>query len=381
MKKVLFVATVVKTHIMQFHIPYLKMFKEMGWETAVAARNDYGNPDDCIIPYCDQYYDIPFERSPFSIRNISAYMELKRIISEDNYSIIHCHTPVGGVLTRLAAKSKRNDGVKVFYTAHGFHFFDGAPLKNWIIYYPVEKILSLYTDVLITINREDYERAKMHFFAKNTEYIHGIGVNIKKFQECIIDREKKRASIGVLPEEFMLLSVGELCERKNPLSIIEALHILDLKNQLGNIKYISVGSGELENEIKCRIAKYNLSTHVTMLGYRNDVNELCHSADCFIHPSVREGLGIAPLEAMACGLPIIASNINGMKEFVEDNFTGYCVNPKKNDQIADAIMKMTLDKDFRMKCRLYNPEVAARYDLRQSEKEMMEIYRKHGNLQ
>lgn len=155
-KKVLFVATVVKTHIMEFHIPYLKMFKEHGWETAVAARNDYENPDDCVIPYCDSYYDIPFERSPIKPGNITSYKKLKKIIGEGAYDILHCHTPVGAMIARLAAIKARKKGTRVIYTAHGFHFFKGAPLLNWLIYFPVEWICSFLTDTLITINQEDY---------------------------------------------------------------------------------------------------------------------------------------------------------------------------------------------------------------------------------
>ena len=152
-KRVLFVATVVKTHIMQFHIPYLKMFKEMGYETAVAARNDYENPDDCRIPYCDHFFDIPFQREPFHRDNIQCYKKLKTIIDEGDFSIVHCHTPVGGVLGRLAARKARKNGVHVMYTAHGFHFYNGAPLKNWILFYPIEKICSYFTDAIITIKK------------------------------------------------------------------------------------------------------------------------------------------------------------------------------------------------------------------------------------
>ena len=190
MKKVLFVATVVKTHIMEFHIPYLKMFKEMGWETAVAARNDYENPADCVIPYCDTYYNVPFERNPLKPGNLKAYKELKHIIDEGEYDIIHCHTPVGAMLTRLAAKQARKQGTKVFYTAHGFHFYKGAPVINWILYYPVEKWLSRYTDVLITINKEDYERAKT-FKAGKVCYVPGVGIDLKKFNAGYVNKEQK----------------------------------------------------------------------------------------------------------------------------------------------------------------------------------------------
>ncbi len=160
MKKVLFVATVVKTHIMQFHLPYLKMFQVAGWETAVASRNDYENPADCVIPYCDHFYDIPFERMPWKPKNVTAYGMLKQIIDSEHYDIIHCHTPVGALIARLAARDARKRGTRVIYTAHGFHFFTGAPLQNWLLFYPPERLLAPATDVLITINKEDYARAK-----------------------------------------------------------------------------------------------------------------------------------------------------------------------------------------------------------------------------
>ena len=160
MKKVLFVATVVKTHIMVFHIPYLEWFKKNGYEVHVCAKNDYENKDECIIPYCDKYHDLPFERSPFKANNLKVYKKLKEIINTNNYDIIHCHTPMGGALTRLAAHKARNRGTKVLYTAHGFHFYKGSPLINWLVYYPVERWLARYTDVLITINEEDYNRIK-----------------------------------------------------------------------------------------------------------------------------------------------------------------------------------------------------------------------------
>ena len=151
-KRVLIIATVVKTHIMQFHIPTLKLFKDMGWETAVAARNDYENPEDCQIPYCDRFYDIPFERSPFMPQNVECYKKLKDVIDQGDYQIIHCHTPVGGVLGRLAARKARKKGTRVLYTAHGFHFYQGAPLKNWLMYYPVEKLCSFFADDIITVS-------------------------------------------------------------------------------------------------------------------------------------------------------------------------------------------------------------------------------------
>lgn len=313
MKKVLFVATVVKTHIMEFHVPYLKMFKDMGWETAVAARNDYENPADCKIPFCDHYYDIPFERSPLKARNIKAYKELKKIIDSGNYDIIHCHTPVGAALTRLAAIGARKNGTRVFYTAHGFHFYKGAPLVNWLVYFPVEWLCSFWTDTLITINKEDYERAKRRLHAKRVEYVPGVGIDVKRFAETKIDRTAKRRELGVPEDAVMLLSVGELIERKNHAVIIQALAKLDNKN----IHYVIAGSGPLQETLSALATSSGVENRVHLVGYRQDVAELYKAADIFVFPSLQEGLPVAVMEAMAAGLPIVASKIRGVMDLLE----------------------------------------------------------------
>ena len=214
-KRVLIVATVVKTHIMQFHIPVLKLFKDMGWETAVAARNDYANPEDCQIPYCDQFYDIPFERIPFMPKNAACYRQLKDIIDQGNYQIIHCHTPVGGALGRLAATNARKKGTRVLYTAHGFHFYKGAPLLNWLLYYPVEKWLARYTDALLTINQEDYSLAKRKMKLRNggkVYYVPGVGIDTTQNKADADLRKNKRSELGLNDDDIALISMGDSCK-------------------------------------------------------------------------------------------------------------------------------------------------------------------------
>ena len=201
-KKVLFVATVVKTHIMQFHIPYLKMLQQMGWETAVAARNDYEDPQDCHIPYCDAYYDIPFERTPWKLGNLKAFAMLKKVIDQGEYDLIHCHTPVGALLTRLAAVEARWRGTTVMYTAHGFHFFKGAPLRNWLLFYPAEWLLAPLTDILLTINREDYQRALKHMHAKRIVYVPGVGISTEKSPEGFGRLRRDTEKTGLRPGGF-----------------------------------------------------------------------------------------------------------------------------------------------------------------------------------
>lgn len=356
MKKVLYVATVVKTHIMEFHIPYLKMFKEKGWETSVAAKNDYENLNDCSIPYCDHYYDIPFERFPIKRKNIQAYKLLKKIIEEEHFDIIHCHTPVGAMLARLAAKDVRNNGTKVIYTAHGFHFYTGAPLINWILYYPVERWLAHYTDVLITINKEDYERAKK-FKVRQVEYIPGVGIDVEKFSPNPCDRDKKRQELGINSDDIVLLSVGELNENKNHRLIIELLPYL--KN---NIFYVICGKGPLMEEYINLANKLGIQKRLKLMGYVNDTPNYYRIADLFVFPSKREGLPVSIMEAMASGLPIIATDIRESRDLLGDSSNVLFSLDDDRDYIIKSINKLLknradVSKENVDRAKMYNNQV------------------------
>lgn len=345
-KKVLFVATVVKTHMMQFHIPYLKMFQEMGWETAVASRNDYENPEDCRIPYCDTYYDIPFERLPWKPRNIHSYRMLKKIIDEGNYDIIHCHTPVGALIARMAALGARKKGTKVIYTAHGFHFFTGAPLKNWLMFYPVEWLLAPVTDVLITINKEDYSRAQKRLRAKRIEYVPGVGINTAKFRDLQIDREEKRSSLGYGEEDFLVLTVAEMTANKNHITVLKALALLKDRGQLGNIHYLICGRGEMWASLEQSAKELGISDHVNFLGYRTDVPELYKACDLFAFVTFREGLSVALMEAMSSGIPIVCAKIRGNTDLIEDGISGI-FSENSPEAVAEHILTLYRNPEYR----------------------------------
>lgn len=372
MKKVLFVATVVKTHIMEFHVPYLKMFKENAWETAVAARNDYENPADCEIPYCDTYYDIPFERNPLKPGNMKAYKELKKVIDNGGYDIIHCHTPVGAMLTRLAARQARKNGTKVFYTAHGFHFYKGAPAVNWLVYYPVERWLACYTDVLITINKEDYERAKT-FKAGRVCYVPGVGIDLKKFNVGYVDRGQKRKEIGVGSDDFVLLSVGELIPRKNHEVVIRALSVLKKADKLEHLKYVICGQGSYESELKKLASELDVKKYIRFLGYRTDISEICNSADLFVFMSYQEGLPVALMEAMACGLPIVCSNIRGNTDLIGNYVSGLVVK-NSPEGVASSIVWLKNNEKIRKQMASNALRVIEKFDLASVKTLMKEIY-------
>lgn len=338
MKKVLFVANVTR-HINAFHIPYLKWFKEHGYEVHVASS---GNDE---ILYCDKHYNLPFERFPIKANNIKVYRELKKIINENKYEIIHCHTPVASVLTRLAARESRRDfNTKVIYTAHGFHFYKGAPILNWIIYYPIEKICSRWTDCLITITNEDYDLAKRKFKAKQIEHIDGIGFNADKFNIKISKEEKENLykEIGVNKNDIILTYVAELNKNKNQIILINLIEKLNKSNS--NIKLLLVGDGKLKDYYQKIVEEKKLDTFILFLGKRKDIPQILSITDIYVASSIREGLPINIMEAMYMALPIVATENRGHNELLKDG-SGYIVHNEK--EFYESIAQLINNKELR----------------------------------
>jgi len=329
--KVLFVATVVKTHINAFHLPFLQMFKNNGWKTSVCARNDFENTSDCVIPYCDTYYDLPFERSPFKLNNLKTFFKLRKIIKKEKFDIVHCHTPSGGVLSRIAAVGLRRRGLKVIYTAHGFHFYKGAPLINWLLYFPIEWVCSFLTDTLITINKEDFEFAKKYMHAKEITYVPGVGIDAKSVKAVSVNRKQKRNELGINENEIAVLSVGELNDNKNHETVLQAIG----KTGNKNIVYIICGEGGQEEHLKQLAGQAGV--RLILLGYRNDITQICKSCDIFAFPSKREGLSKSLMEAMVAGLPVVCSKIRGNVDLIDDETGGYLCAPMDVDSFAQKI--------------------------------------------
>ena len=292
MKKVLFVAH-VDSHIRHFHLPYLKYFKEKGYEVHVATSNDENEK----FPNCDVKHTISFERSPFKLNNIRAIFQMKKLLSENDFTLVHCHTPMGGVVTRLACKKAKKNGTKIFYTGHGLHFYHGAPIKNWILYYPIEKHLSRLTDVLITINKEDFEITKKRFKAKRNYLVHGVGVDSNKFNENPLSQEESsslKEELHILENDFCIFYVAELIPRKNQMMMIHAMKDIIAKNN--HIKLFLVGNGILTEMYQNEIKKEGLQNYINMLGYRKDVPKLLKVADLCVSTSTQEGLGLNLVE-------------------------------------------------------------------------------------
>lgn len=369
MKKVLMTASVASM-IYKFNMDNIRILQDLGFEVHVACNFGKENPisKDEINKFISilhekniKTYETDCPRSIFKINKIiSTYKQLKRIVSENKYDIVHCQSPIGGAICRLACIKAKKNGTKVIYTAHGFHFYKSAPIKNWILYYPIEKILARYTDVLITINKEDFFIAKSKLNSKKVVYIPGVGIDVNKFKNINIDKDKKRIELGIPKDAFIVLSIGELNKNKNHVVIIKA--IAKLNNP--KIYYLICGKGILDNKIKDLAKKYNIENNVKLLGVRDDIIEICSISDIFAHPSYREGLSVALMEAMASGLPVICSNIRGNKDLIEDNIGGYLIKPWDYDDFAkkiDFLIKNETIREFmsrnnRIKIQLFKIE-------------------------
>lgn len=376
-KKVLFVASVVKKHINQFHLTYLKWFKDRGYEVHVCARNDFEDGEKCFIPYCDKYFDIPFSRSPFSLSNLSVYFKLKKIIDSGDYELIHCHTPVAAVITRLAAVGFRRKGKKVIYTAHGFHFFKGAPATSRL-YYLVEKFMAPFTDALITINQEDYEAAQK-FCRKcscKSYLVHGVGVDTVRIKNTTVDRSAVREKLGIPDDAFVIMTTVEINRNKNISTALRAFQ----KVRKPNMFYLVCGSGDMKDTCTELAESLGISDNVIFAGYRYDVFTLLHIADVFLFPSYREGLGIAAIEAMSAGLPIIASNIRGVTEYAVDGQNSLLFRPDDTDGFAGAIAELESNKELRKRLGEEAEKSVYKFDIRCSVKAMSEIYYEYADI-
>ena len=352
--KVLLTAT-VQSHICQFHKPLMKMLKEKGYEVHVAARNNLAEKNGLAMEYADKVFDIPFDRSPVSTRNIKAYKELSKVLSQNKYEIIHTNTPVGGLVTRLAAnKYRKKNGTKVFYTAHGFHFYKGAPKKNWLIYYPIEKFSSRLTDKLITITEEDYKLAGEKFHCQ-VERIHGVGANSSKYY-AFSDEEKKstREELGIPEYTKVIVNVGELLPNKNQRTAILAMK--KVVEVYPTAKLFIAGNGPELDNLTNLVKENGLENNVEFLGYTLQLNDYYNIADCVVACSFREGLPLNVMEAMLCEDAVVASNNRGHRELVEDGVTGFIVEATDIDGFADKIINV-----------LGNPSVYAKPSLEKAQ--------------
>ncbi len=354
-----------------FNRPLIQLLKRMGAEVHYAANGEVP------VEYCDKVYTIPIQRSPFSIKNVAAYRELKKIIESEKYNLVHCHTPTGGVLTRLAARKARDHGTFVMYTAHGFHFFKGAPLLNWLLFYPIEKFLASHTDELITINKEDFVRARDNFKTQ-VSYVPGVGLDRAKFPKLSgKQRDALRESMKFNTQDFVIIYPAELSVRKRQMWLIETMGDLLHNNQ--RIHLLLPGMDSLNGRCQKLTIKLGLAGQVHFLGLRSDVPQLLAASDLAISTSSQEGLPVNIMEAICTGLPVVATDCRGNTDLVADGENGFIV-PKEDGRAFVSRVRQVYEEGFdKEKLEKHNKSMISKYLLPNVLFKMARIYQRHGS--
>ncbi len=377
-KKVLMAASVASM-IDQFNMPNIRLLLELGYEVHVACNFLEGNTCDRRrirkLQKTLREWSVPYHQwsCPRDIRSVGAGVQALRQLLEltrqHRFAWIHCHSPIGGALARIVAHRQK---IRVIYTAHGFHFYKGAPFTNWLLYYPVEKLLSYWTDILVTVNREDYRFAKRHLRVQTGSifYIPGIGIDTRRFCRMSADstQQQKRdfcRKYQIPADAVILLSVGELSRRKNHQAVIAALAELREKNSF----YLICGQGEQQKRLLRQAEALGVSDRLRLLGFQEHVEEFYQSADLFVFPSLQEGMPTALMEAMAAGMACVVSDIRGNRELVKDRFS-----PGKQEQLLKKLERLLADQRLRTQRGLFYQKKIAAYDQKEVQKRMRRIY-------
>jgi len=372
LKKILFVASVY-AHFAAFHKPFMKMFQEKGYEVHAAGSNSMNRKDELneMGVIC---HDVEFERFPFSKKNLKALKELNALFQVHYYNLIHVHTPTASFLTRYIA-SKHNQG-KILYTAHGFHFFKGASRKNWLLFYPAEKMAKRWTDGLLVMNGEDFSLGKKLGFKENQNmfHVHGVGVDLNEFHEAINKKTCLKEELSLDSNAVVICCVAELSARKNQMFLLENWETIVERCPAANL--VLIGSGNDSAKIKAYITE-NEMRNVHLLGYRSDVPSIIASSDIVTLVSKQEGLPRCLMEAMACAKPIITTNIRGSKDLVDNGQCGLVVDLGDRERLIKSFITLIEDEQLRVNYGKSGRKKIQDYILPTVLTEMEEIYSRY----
>ena len=368
--KILYVTTISNT-INAFLIAHIKSLVDQGHEVDIAC-NIVREIDAKIVELGCEIHNVEFQRSPLKKDNYKAYMKIQKIIKKERYELIHTHTPIASFLVRLACKSFN---IEVLYTAHGFHFMKGAPLKNWLLYYPMEMLAARWTDGIITINEEDYYLAKKLKLRKfdSVYKVNGVGIDMNKYRPASnTEKHELRRKYGYKDDDFLLIYAAELNNNKHQDLLISAINIL--KDRIPNLKLLLAGVGTLEGKYRNQVNNLRITQYVDFLGDCKDVQKLLRISDIGVSSSKREGLPVNVMEAMATGLPLVVTDCRGNRDLVHDGENGYVVGVDDLEGYAQVIEKLYKSKELRKEFGSKSLQLVKNYSLENVIKKMDEIY-------
>lgn len=335
MKKLLLVANVAKEHIRKFYVPFIIQLQKHGWSVDIACRMDVA------VPECDNAYDLPCDRNPFHGGIGRSVNTLKKILSENDYELLLCSTVVGSIVARLAASSFRKKGLKVIYLCHGLHFFPGASVSRWVMGYPMEKLLTPSTDAIIVTNDTDLYTVKKYLNTPNVVKSHSMGVDLTRFRDATLsdyERIELRRKIGIASDDFVLAYVAEIIDNKNQMMLVDAFRRIQMT--VPNTKLLLIGPEHDGGALRRFVESEGLGASILFLGWRSDVPTLLHLADVYVASSKSEGLGLNLIEAMACGLPVIATKNRGHAESIRHGYTGFLVEQNDSKDMAEYVLRI-----------------------------------------
>lgn len=373
MPKLLLVANVSREHIRKFHIPLIKLLKYKGWTVDVACRLD--EP----VPECDHAYDLPCDRNPFNGGITRSVDRLKDVLNENAYDIVLCNTVVGSIVARLAAASFRKQGLKVIYLNHGLHFFPGASVVRWAMGYPMEKLMASKTDVMITINDTDCTTAKRYLNIPVIEKCHGLGVELKRFQETTLtpnERAEVRASMGIAPTDFVMMYVAEINDNKNQIMLVEMLE--QVRHAIPNAKLMLVGPEHDSGALRKYVGTKNLQNEVLLLGWRKDVPKLLRLSDIYVASSKSEGMGLNLIEAMACDLPVVATRNRGHAEIIRDGVNGFLVGTNDCEEMTAQVLRIHSCPELRKAVTAQAQQDIVKFGTEAAIEELVEMVVRHA---
>lgn len=363
--KILYVTTVGST--MGFFKSLIYDLLQNGASVDIATNIDASSVPQCYYEWGCNVFNISTSRSPFSLGNFRAIKQIRKLAK--NYDIVHCHTPLASMAARIGCRRLRKKrGLKLIYTAHGFHFYTGSPIMNWIVYYPIEKICSRWTDAIITINKEDYELSRKRFSRCNNLMINGIGIDYHRFHNCKIDINAKREELNIPLSSFVVISVGELNDNKNHKVVIEAIS----KTGISDIHYIIAGKGSINQKLKELAEKLGVNLH--LLGSRDDVDELFRASNLNAFPSIREGFGLAAVEGMASGLPLVCGDNRGTRCYAIDGMNSIICKKNTPEEYSNAIKRFYYDRELLNKMSINSVETAKKFDRSSTNKLIKDLY-------
>lgn len=363
MDKILFTANTDR-HILLCHMPYLKYFKEKGYIVDVATNTSNN------IKYVNNKINLNLKRKPFKWSNLKAIKKLTKILKENKYKLIHTHTPVGSVVTRLAVKFSKTKS-KVIYTCHGFHFYKKSPIYYWLIFYPIEKYLMKYVDILVVMNEEDYKFAKKHFKKTDIRYIKGVGFNKKRLDRKVNKNEidKLYKDLNISKNSFIVTYIAEYSKRKRQIELVKELSKTNILNT--NIKILLIGDDSIKGKLQKTIEKNKINYSIKTIPFDIDVAKYFNISNVIISTSKQEGLPLNIMEAIYLKKIVIATDCRGNIDLIKNNYNGYLVH-----NISDIYKYIIhIKNNYKKLMKNYNRYVNINeYEINNILKEMIKIY-------